>query len=185
MTVPTKDIANILGGGGDDSAVWNAAKGSTLPTTLADPASPFASAGWLSTDGISFARNEDKQVFRGHQGGQIIKRKTASVDDTFKFQCLETTALTLGLLYKGQTPTVATGVATIHVTNQTVNDESAWVLDEMLDDGSMMRYVVPNGSPQLTAEVAWKHDDLTVYEFTVGVNGDYFVITDAPAVVGS
>jgi hypothetical protein len=179
----TKDLANILGGGGDDSAVWVAAKGSTLPTTLADPASPFESVGWLSVDGISFARSEDRQTFRAHQGGTIVKRKTTGVDDTFKFQCLETTALTLGLLYKGATPTVATGVATIAVTNQAVADERAWVLDEFLDDGSQLRYVIPVGSAELTAEVAWKTDDMTVYEFTVGVNGDYTVITDAPAVI--
>lgn len=181
----TKDLANVLGGGGDDSAVWVAAKGSTLPTTLADPASPFESAGWLSEDGISFGRSEDRQVFRGHQGGAIIKRVTAGVDDTFKFQCLETTALTLGLLYKGAAPVVATGVATITVDNQAVPDERAWVLDEFLDDGSQLRYVIPNGSAELTADVAWKTNELTVYEFTVGVNGGYSVITDAPGVVGA
>jgi hypothetical protein len=180
----TKDIANILGGGGDDSAVWMAALGSTLPTTLADPASPFESLGWLSEDGISFARAEDRKTFRGHQGGAIVKRKTASVDDTFKFQCLETTAIVYGLLYKGATPTVAGGIATIEVTNQTVQDDRAWVLDEFLDDGSVMRYVVPNGGAELTAEIVWKTDEMTVYEFTVGVNGgDYFVITDAPEIV--
>jgi hypothetical protein len=178
-----KDIANILGGGGDASAVWVAAKGSTLPTTLATPTSPFVEVGWLSEDGVSLGRSEDRQTFKAHQGGKIVKRKTSSVDDTFKFQCLETTALVLGLVYKGATPVVATGVATITVANQTVNDERAWVIDEMLDDGSTMRYVVPTGSAELTADVVWKTDEMTVYEFTVGVNGDYFVITDAPAVV--
>ena len=179
----TKDLANILGGGGDDSAVWVAAKGSTLPTALADPTSPFESAGWLSEDGISFARSEDRQTFKAHQGGTVVKRKTSSTDDSFKFQCLETTALTLGLLYKGAAPVVATGVATITVANQTVTDERAWVLDEFLDDGSQMRYVIPNGSAQITADVVWKTDEMTVYEFTVGVNGSYSVITDAPGVI--
>lgn len=181
--VAVKDLANILGGGGSNSAVWVAAKGSTLPTTLADPVSPFASVGWLSEDGVSFSRSEDRLVFRGHQGGAIVKRKSAAVDDSFKFQCLETTALTLGLLYKGQAPTVATSIGTIHVTNQTVADERAFVLDEYLDNGSIMRYVVPNGAAELTAEVAWKLNELTVFEFTVGVNGDYTVITNAPAVI--
>ena len=180
-----KDLANILGGGGDDSAVYVAPKGTTGPTSLAAPGVTYDDAGWLSEDGISFSRSEDRQVFRGHQGGKIVKRRTSSVDDTFKFQCLETTAVTLGLLYKGQEPTVATGVATIHVTGQTVNDERAWVLDEFLDDGSTMRYVIPNGTAETTGDVVWKTDELTVYEFTVGVNGDYFVITDAPGVVGS
>lgn len=179
----TKDLANILGGGGSNSAVWVAAKGSTLPTALADPVSPFESVGWLSEDGVSFARSEDKLVFRGHQGGAIVKRKSASVDDSFKFQCLETTALTLGLMYKGQAPVVASSIATITITDQTVADERAFVVDEYLDDGSVMRYVIPNGAAELTAEVAWKLNELTVFEFTVGVNGDYKVITDAPAVI--
>jgi hypothetical protein len=179
-----KDLANILGGGGDASAVWVGPKGTTGPTALEAPAAGFNEVGWLSEDGVSFSRAEDKQVFRAHQGGKIVKRKTSSVDDTFKFQCLETTAITLGLLYKGQTPTVATGVATIHVTNQTINDERAWVLDEHLDDGSTIRYVIPSGTAETTAEVVWKTDEMTVYEFTVGVNGDYTVVTDAPAVAG-
>lgn len=178
-----KDLANILGGGGDASAVHVAPPGTTGPTTLAAPGVGFEEVGWLSEDGITFARSEDRQVFRGHQGGVVVKRRTASTDDTFKFQCLETTALTLGLLYKGQAPTVATGVATINVTNQTVNDDRAWVIDERLDDGSTMRYVIPNGTAETTADVVWKNNELTVYEFTVGVNGDYKVITDAPAVV--
>jgi hypothetical protein len=65
-----------------------------------------------------------------------------------------------------------------------VTDERAWVIDEVLDDGSTMRYVIPSGTAETTAEVVWKTDEMTVYEFTVGVNGDYTVVTDAPAVAG-
>lgn len=181
--VAAKDATNILGGGGDDSAVWVAALGSTLPTGIADPVSPFAAVGLLSDDGISFNRDEDRQVYRAHQGGLIVKRRTASVDDKFKFQCLETTALTYGLIYKGQAVTVATGVGTISVANQTRNDDRAWVVDEWLDNGKLMRYVIPNGSAELTAEIAWKTTDLTMYEFTVGVNGNYSIISNAAHII--
>lgn len=179
----TKDLANVLSGGGDASEVSVAPKGTTLPLALAavDP-DDFEGAGWLSEEGMTFGRSEDQQVFRGHQGGAVVKRLTASVDDTFKFQCLETTALVLGLMFKGQTPVVTTGVAKITVTNQTGSDERAWVIDEFLDDGSQERWVIPNGSAQLTAEVVRKHNELTVYEFTVGVVGDYFYYTNAPGV---
>lgn len=178
-----KSLADVLSYGGTNSGVWVAPKGSTLPTTLAAPTTPLVEVGWLSEDGIEFARSEDRQVFRAHQGGTVVKRKTTSVDDSFKFQCLETTAVTLGLLYKGQTPTVATGVATIAVTNQTATDERAWVIDEVADDGTTMRYAIPVGSAETTASVVYKTDEMTVYEFTVGVNGDYTVITDAAGVI--
>lgn len=178
-----KNIAAIIGYGGDLSAVFVAPKGTTGPIGLAAPAVTYKEVGWLSTDGIAFGRKEDNQVFTAHQGGKIVKRKTASVNDTFKFQCLETTAVTLGILFKGQTPVVVTNVATITVTAQTVNDARAWVIDEKGDDGTTMRYIIPSGNVETTADVVYKTSDMVVYEFTVGVNGDYTVVTDAANVI--
>lgn len=179
----SKNLSNVLVGGGAGSAVYTGPKGATLPTTLAAPGVTIKEVGWLSPEGTSFAREEDRKVFRGHQGGAIVKRMTASVDDKFKFQCLETTALVLGLVFKGQTPTIATGIATIHVTNQAKSDDRCWVIDEELDDGSIERWCIPLGSAELTAEIARQTEELTVYEFTVGVTGDYDYITDAPGVI--
>ena len=79
-------------------------------------------------------------------------------------------------------PAAVTGVVTIPVTNQTVNDERAWVVDEIGDDGTATRYVIPNGSVS-TGEVVYKTDEMTVYEFTIGINGDYEVRTTAAGVV--
>lgn len=179
-----KDLAAVLSGGGDLTAVWVAPKGTTGPTALAAPGVGYVEAGWLSEDGITVGRSEDRKVFRAHQGGKIVKRKTASVDDTIKFQCLETNAVVLGLRFKGVTPTVATGVATYNVANQTQSDERAWVVDEIMDDGSTERYVIPDGSVE-GGDVVYKTDEMTVREFTIGINGDYLYITDVPAVVGA
>lgn len=176
-----KVLANVLAGGGDASGVWVAPKGTTGPTGIAAPTATYKEAGWLSEDGISVGRSEDRKTLRAHQGGKIIKRKTASIDDTIKFQCLETNAVTVGLWFKGATPVVASGVATYTVANQTINDERAWVVDEYMDDGSVERYVIPNGSVE-GGEVVYKTDDWTVREFTIGINGDYFYITNVPGV---
>jgi len=179
-----KVLSNIIGYGGDASGVWTAPKGTTGPTGLTAPTTPYKEVGWLSEDGVSVSRDEDRQTFRAHQGGKVVKRKTASVDDSIKFQCLETNAVVLGLLYKtASLPAAVTGVVTIPVANQTVNDERAWIVDEKGDDGSTMRYVIPNGTVGLTADIVYKTDEMTVYEFTLGINGDYSVITDAAAVV--
>ena len=183
----SKDLANIIGYGADASGVWVAPKGTTAPVGLAAPASGFKEAGWLSEDGVAFGRSEDKKVFKAHQGGKIVKRMTASVDDTFKFQCLETNAVVLGLRFKGatqtKTGTVPDEIVTINVTGQTLNDERAWVVDEAGDDGSTTRYIIPNGVAESTADLVYKTDEMTVYEFTVGINGDYTIVTDAPGVV--
>ena len=179
-----KNLAAVLSGGGDATGVWVAPKGTTGPTDLATPSATYKEAGWLSEDGVSVGRNEDRKVFKAHQGGKTVKRKTASVEDTIKFQCLETNAVTLGLLYKKATlPAAVAGVVTIPVTNQTVTDDRAWVIDEILDDGSTMRYVIPSGSVGSSADIVYKTDEMTVYEFELGINGDYNVVTNVPAVV--
>lgn len=178
-----KNLAAIIGYGGSSSGVWVAPKGTTGPTTLAAPSGTYTEAGWLSEDGVSLLRDEERVAFKAHQGGTVVKRKTASVDDSIKFQCLETNAVVMGLLYKQAVPAAVSGVVTIPVTNQTVNDDRAWVVDEEGDDGTTMRYVIPSGSVGLSADIVYKTDEMTIYEFTLGINGDYSVLTDAAAVV--
>jgi hypothetical protein len=178
-----KNLAAIVGGGGDNSAVFTAPKGTTGPVGLAAPAVAFVELGWLSEDGLTYARDEDRKEFRAHQGGVIVKRKTAGINDTFKFQALEWNKTVAGLLYKGQSIVVTTGVGTLTVQNQTITDDRAWVIDEYLDDGKTLRYSIPSGSAQTTGDIVWKTDELTVYEFTVGVNGTYYVISDSPAFI--
>lgn len=178
-----KVLANIVGYGGDASGVWVAPLGTTAPTAMAAPSATYKEVGWLSEDGISVGRSEDRKVFKAHQGGKIVKRKTASVDDTIKFQCLETNAVVMGLRYKQTVPAAVTGVVTIPVTNQTVNDNRAWVIDEIGDDGTVTRYIIPSGSVEGSGDLVYKTDEMTVYEFTLGINGDYEVRTTAAGVV--
>lgn len=170
-----------------DSGVWVAPKGSTLPADLTAPADPLVELGWLSEDGISFDRSEDATTHRAYQGGTIVRRKKTSVEDSFSFQCLEETAEVLGLYYAGQTPvTSGTGesaVATITVENQTASDERAWVVD-VVDGDVTKRYVVPVGTVG-TGTVAHSNSSMTVYEFTVSIQGTYEVISNAPALTAA
>jgi len=178
----SKNLAAVLSGGGDATGVWVAPKGSTPPAAGAAPTTPWVELGWLSEDGVSWDRSEDRKTFRAHQGGTIVKRKTASVDDSIKFQALETNAATVGLQFKGVTATTATGVSTYHVANQTESDERAFFVRELMDDGSYEEYVIPVGSTE-SGGIAYKTDEMTVREFTLGINGDYDYRTNIPAVV--
>jgi hypothetical protein len=173
-----KDRTNIRIYGDDTSAVYVAPKGTTGPTTLAAPGVGFVEVGWLSEDGIEVNRDANIAEFNGFQGGAIVRTKKTSVKDTFKFVCLEETATTLGLAYAGVTPTTATGVDTFHITNQTTSDTRAWVVD-VVDGTITKRYVVPAGDAELTGAIAHKNSDMTMYEFTVTITGDYDILKTA------
>lgn len=181
-----KVYENVRVYGDQDSGVWVADKGTTGPVDLAEPTG-FDELGWLSEDGISFEREEDANTFRAYQGATIVRRKKSSVEDSFTFQCLEETALVLGLQYAGQQATVSgvapNTVATFDVSNQARSDERAFVVD-VVDGEITKRYVVPVGTVS-TGAVAHSNNDMTVYEFTVMIQGDYKVISNAPALTGA
>lgn len=177
-----KNEANARIYGDKASGVWVADKGTTGPTDLSTPAG-FVELGWLSEDGISFDREEDATSHRAYQGATLIRRKTNSVEDSFTFQCLEETADVLGLYYKGATPSVSAGVATISVTDQAKQDDRAFVVD-VVDDTVTKRYVIASASVS-GGSIAHSNSELTVYEFTATIQGDYKILTNATAVAGS
>jgi hypothetical protein len=175
-----KDRTKIRIYGDDASAVYQAPKGTTGPTTLAAPAVAFVEVGWLSEDGIDLARDANVVEFNAFQGGAIVRTKKTSVKDTFKFVCLQETAVTMGLAYAGAVPTTATGVDTFAITNQTASDERAWVVD-LVDGTVTKRIVAPSGEAELTGTISHKNSDMTMYEFTVTIYGDYSILKTAAA----
>lgn len=179
-----KTLANVRIYGDDDSAVFVAPSGTTVPTTLAAPGGTFDELGWLSEDGVDHSRASEATSFKAWQGGAVVRRKKVSVEETFKFQCLEETAVVLGLVYAGQEPVIATGVATITVEDQTASDDRAWVLD-MYDGDVQKRHAIPSGVAELTGTIPHKNDAMTIYEFTLTTQGTWYLLTDNPAVVGA
>lgn len=172
-----KSTSNIRVYNSATSGVWVAPRGTVLPTTLAAPAAPFAETGYLSEDGVTAGRDEDVKEFKALQGGVTVRRQSSGVKDTLKFVCLEETAITLGLYYKGATVTTASGVDTIQVTNQTRNDERAFVVD-LVDGAITKRFCIPVGAVG-TGEVVHSGEDMTAYEFEVTIIGDYTVLKTA------
>jgi len=175
-----KDRDNVRIYGDDASGVWVADKGTTGPTSLAAPGVGFEEVGWLGEDGVDLDRSEDVSEFKAWQGGSTLRKKVTSQEDTFKFVALEETALTMGLYYKGVTATTATGVDTYAITDQAASDERAWVID-FVDGAITKRYVVPSGEVTGRATVPHKNSDLTMYEFTVTIYGDYSILKTAAA----
>ena len=179
-----KNISNIHIYGDEAGGVWVAPKGTTGPVDLTAPPVGFAEVGWISEDGISEEASLNANTFRAWQGAKIVKRKISENDRTFSFQALEENAVVRGLKYRGQQAVVTGGVATTTVKDQTANDDRAWIFD-MVDGTVTKRFVVPAGSYELSGTTQYTNSDLTVHEFTVTPIGDYFEITNNPALTAT
>lgn len=183
--VSNSDFARVYGDLG--TGVWVAAKGSTLPTTLTtDPVAPFKPVGWLHDDGISFSTEKDITDFNALQGGSLIRRKVGKVTQSFKFICLEETALVLGLVFADQAVTVTTGVATINIgANQGRTVEKALVVDT-IDGAYQKRFAISAADLTFQGEIKIAStSDLVAYEFeaTVIAGATAQLITNSPGVV--
>lgn len=177
----TKNLANIRIYGDQDSAVYLAPKGTTLPLDLAAPAVAFQDLGWLSEDGVDITRESSSTDFTAWQGGTIVRSKVSGVKDTVKVVCLEETAISLGLLYPGSTAVTTTGVTKISVPGGSASNEKALVVD-FIDDEVTKRYSIPRAEVTGTGTVSHKNTDMTMYEFTFTIYGAFDIITNNPAV---
>lgn len=172
-----KNRNNVRIYGDLSSGVFVAPKGTTgptAPTATPFPAPPaaFVEVGWTSDDGVNLDRKEDTAAFTAWQSGTVVRKKVKSVEDTLKFTSIEENPTVLGLYYKGVTPTTTSGVDHYAITNQARSDERAWVVD-FVDGGVQKRIVAPSGEVTERASVSHKNSDLTMYEYTVTIYGDY------------
>ena len=184
------DFARIYGDMG--TGVWLAPKGTTLPTTLADPGVGFDAAGWLGDDGISLNIDREVKKFNALQGGSLIRQKVGTVDHTFKFVCLEDSAIVAALVYADQ-PITVTGTGAAAVAKQSIGTDQArsvqraMVVDNV--DGDVIdRYVVSVVDITYSGEITLsKNDDLRAYEFeAVVLAGSVFDrLTNSPGVTGT
>lgn len=174
-----KTLGNIRIFGEEASSVYVAPKGTTLPTDLAAPAAAFLELGWLGEDGIDVDREADFSDFYA-MGGTIVRTIPVNAKNTFKFQALETTATTYGLYYPGLTKdTPAGGPTTMKIPGGAKADERAWVVD-MIDGAITKRYAVGRGQAS-AGTLVHKTDEISVYEFTVTIQGGFSIITNDPA----
>lgn len=177
------NAANARIFGSELDAVRIGPLGSTLPTDLAAPDAALVDAGWLHTDGIPFSPADSVQKIRGHQGGAVVRTTISESDLTFSFQCLETTALTLGLQHNVKDSTTTTGTTVMTVSPARSVLARAFVLDLYDKDNTDIhyRYVIPRGEIGERSEFTFANSDITAYSFTVEVVGDFEIITNDPA----
>lgn len=177
------NLAAVRAYGDLSSAVRVAASGTTGPIGLAAPAAAFKDVGWLGEDGVSLSRKVESKTFKAHQGGTTVKTKITGTENSFKFQCNEENAVVLGLMHAGSTGATVTGTSTITIPGGMTSDPRAWVIDEFEGTTINTRYIIPVGTVTDRGDIVMKYDDVTIYEFTVVITGDFSMITNSTAVV--
>jgi hypothetical protein len=180
----TKNLANIRIYGDQDSAVYVGDKGTTMPITLAAPDAALKDLGWISEDGADINREVSSKDFTAWQGSSIVRSKITGTKNTVKVTALEETAVSLGLYYPGMTATTTTGVTRIAVPGGSQSNEKALVID-YIDDTVTKRYAIPRAEVTSVGTISHKNTDMTMYEFTFTIYGDFEIITNNPALASA
>lgn len=181
-----KNYDNIRAYGDLDSEVFLAPLGSTLPTTLVEPTTPFEALGWLSEDGVSLTVSTDVEKFKGWQGGATLRTKVTGTEKTISIQCLEETP-GVTELYFGHGAPVVSGVAPNEVARidlpEGIGTVARAAVFKFVDGGVTKFLCCEKVEVTDREEIAHQNSSLTMYGFTLDIIGDSYILTDAPSYV--
>ncbi|MEE6280146.1 hypothetical protein [Georgenia sp. MJ170] len=172
------DNARIYGGDLDGVAIG--ALGIAGPEDLDDLEEPWEYAGWLNDNGLDFNPSDSVQRLRGHQGGAVVRTKMSESDTAFVFRALETKLLTHGLQFDVKERTTVGGVTRMRLGSGRKVEARAFVID-LHDEGVHRRFYIPRGEIGERAALAFRNSEITTYELTVQIIGDWWEITNDPA----
>ncbi|MEU8334798.1 hypothetical protein [Micromonospora tulbaghiae] len=139
----------------------------TLPTDATTPLNPslYTELGALTADGITEATSQDTNDIYMWQGNAIAASLPGEYAKTFSFSAMETSLITLGLMFPGSA--VTQNAEGVYVAEKPpVRDIRTWILHG--EDGTkVQRIIIPLGQISERGDVVWSSTDVTVYQFTV------------------
>lgn len=182
-----KNYADIRVYGDFESEVFFAPTGTTLPTDItADPPPPFVAVGWISEDGVGLTVTTDVTKFKGWQGGTTLRTKVTSSEKSFKVQCLQETPTVTELFY-GHGPATVTGTAPNEVAKidlpESIHTVSRAAVVKFVD-GTVTKFLVCE-RVEVTArgELAHQNASMTMYELTLEIIGNSYILTNADSYI--
>lgn len=141
----------------------------------------FTEVGWLHPDGLSLEPTDEVAKLKGFQGGRTIRTKITSSETSFKFQALESTALTLGLaLDATESKKTAGGVDKLTIRGAREVVKKSFAIGLFDGDVKWLLYV-PHGEVTERSEVALGGEEIVAWEFTVEIIGDSYLLAEDPA----
>lgn len=146
--------------------------GSTLPTSMTPWAAPIVNLGYISDDGITESRSEDRTDFTSWQSLVPIRTEITSRQTTFQTTLWESNWNTISLYYN---------VGVDDVTVDTTGAIDVVIFDEkgkpkrdlrvfgvdVVDDVYARRAIIPYGEVTERGDIIYKSDTLIGYEVTI------------------
>ena len=152
-------------------AIFYAPAGSlfTLPKTADDELDEaFVCVGTISDDGLT---RKTKRSTKGIKdwGGNTVKVMQTDVTETFSFTMIEALNFYVQKAVNGEdNVNVDLSNKSGSVSHNSAEPvEHVWVIDQILDDGSLLRIVIPHGKITELGDVSFKADEAIGYGVTI------------------
>lgn len=154
-------------------AIFRAPYGTALPTdakTALDAA--FLPVGYISEDGVTNSNSPSSDSVKAWGGDTVCTYQTEK-PDTFKFKMLESLRDTVLKAVYGDdnvTGTLSTGLTV--KANSTEQVRCAWVVDTILQGGTLKRIVIPAAKVTEVGDITYADGSPIGYEVTLNAEPD-------------
>lgn len=149
-------------------AVYKAPLGTTLPTDAKTKlAETFKDLGYVSDDGVTNTNSPESENIKAW-GGEIVYTSQTEKTDTFALTLISTlNADVLKTIYGENNVTVAEDKSITVKATADEQEEAVYVIDMILRDGALKRFVIPDGKISEIGDIVYKDDEVTGYEITI------------------
>lgn len=153
-------------------AVYHAALGATLPTSVSAALTGFDELGYVSDAGLVNSNAITNTGIKAWGGDTVLNIQTDKVD-TFQYTLLEVLNVDVLKTVFGASNVSGTlaGGITVNV-NSTEQVDACWVFDIAMRDGAAKRVVIPCGKITAIGDVTYADNAAVGYQVTVSAQPD-------------
>ena len=158
--------------------IFLAPTSTSLPTTATETLNAaFAGVGYISEDGVTNTLNKDISKIKAW-GGDVVLVLNNGLEDQFKFkmiQSMDANALKAVFGDGNVTVTAAIGGTPAKIdikVNNNEQDAKAWVIETILNGGSLKRIVIPNAKVEAIGDIVYRDNEAIGFEITLAASAD-------------
>lgn len=182
-----KNQDNMREWNAEESGVFTAPKGTTLPVDSLEIPAAFVEVGWISDGGVEEGVEVESKETKAWQGGTIVKMRNTSTKKSHKFASLEDSPENTGLYYGHGKPTLVgdagSQIARVDMPKSIPTIEKT-VIIKLVDNAGYTRLkCIETAALSERGSYVTNVDDDPVYEFTMTETGDSYWLTNEPAYI--
>lgn len=156
---------------GATGIAYTAPLGTAAPTALTALATTWKDFGYLSDDGLTAAREEERKSWKPWGALSPIRTQVTSSTKTFAIVAWETNQTILSLYYtqtaSAVTPDTTTKIIAFSESDRPTPDKRSFVFDILDGSSNLLRIYIPQGEVTTHGDVVYKDDELVGYPMTI------------------